>query len=406
MLLRALLGSFIVAGIGFSLVGCGGSGGGDSDPTTTPVNFSIAWAERSRAIQGPSSAQSATITMNDAGAHGEDFATTVNRNAAPAGYTQNYTSATSARAGNHTLTIRFYDAAGGQGNVVAEGTASVTITATGGGIGDIAVGKKITTVTVPAGQIAPRQVDTQLTFTARDAGNALVPVSPGSAMWTQVDGGDVMSLTQDGIAEGITQLAEGGVSHVRVTVDGVQSTSTAVMVPGVAQFQDGTFEASDVAHMTFKMNGDVNGSAWSGDANWGVGNATTIWGLAGHDSQKHAFIQADDTGEVHVQGKIRQTVNNLIVGKTYKVSFWVARRNGIWAGNEIGNVGALMTVLANGTQITEPTGPTNTGGWRQVFTQPFVATQSTYEFTFTTLHQQFPENGANLIDDIKLEVQD
>jgi hypothetical protein len=69
---------------------------------------------------------------------------------------------------------------------------------------------------------------TQLTFTAREAGGAAVAVSPGSATWTLVDGGQFVSLTEDGI---ITATAV-GVAHVRATVDGVMSAVSTVEVFG------------------------------------------------------------------------------------------------------------------------------------------------------------------------------
>src|SRR5439155_4286507 len=64
--------------------GCGGGGGGTS---TGPVNVSIHWGPRSRALNAPSSALSAKITLYGAALDGGDVTFVVNRDPNPAEYT-------------------------------------------------------------------------------------------------------------------------------------------------------------------------------------------------------------------------------------------------------------------------------------------------------------------------------
>ncbi|RYG39487.1 hypothetical protein EON81_00610 [bacterium] len=59
----------------------------------------------------------------------------------------------------------------------------------------------------------------QLLFAAKDAEGDTIALSPGSGIWSLVDGGDNLTLTADGIATG----KQSGYANVRVTVDGVVS---------------------------------------------------------------------------------------------------------------------------------------------------------------------------------------
>ncbi|MGV3618881.1 MAG: hypothetical protein ACO1SV_26445 [Fimbriimonas sp.] len=396
MSLRIGAASLVLLGVGLLTFGCGGSGGDSSPSATTPVQFRIAWGARTRAIQAPASALSATVTLNGANPHGGDFTHSVNRTDAMDAYTQTYTSAAPAEVGTHTMTIRFYSGAGGTGDVVATGQATVTIAADGTGIGDVAVGNQVATVTVDAGQVVEFDQTRQLTFTARTAQNAVLAVSPGSATWTVVDGQGSLGLTPDGVATGTAP----GPAHVRVTVDGVASESTLVTVANPPDFADASFEAMPLEVFQWRMNAEVVGSGWTGDANWGLARALTPWGTFPGEGANYAFIQASNVGDVAVQGSLKQTITNLKVGQNYRVSMLIARRNG-----ETGpKVGANVTLFANGVQILDPTGPTNTGSFRKVFSKTFVATQTTYEFKIQSLLPEVtPDDTATLVDDVHLE---
>lgn len=378
------------------MIGCGGSGSGLST-TTTPVHLSIAWAERSRAIQGPSSALSATVTLFHASSAGTDVVFTVDRNTDPASYTQTYTSATAARTGTVPFTIRFYDQAGGAGHVVAEGQENVTITADGGGIGNVTTVNTITQVSVTAGQTIPFGWTQQLSFTARDSSNAIVAVSPGSGMWAKADDTVAVTVTPDGMGTG----AGVGASNLKVTVDGITSAAAAVTVSAPPQFVDGGFEMPALTNSTYVQNGDVVGSPWAGTSDWGIGSAHTIWGTFAHDTPQYAFLHMNNVGETPIQGSIHQTVTGLVVGQHYTVSLWMACRNDPTVGP---TTGAMLAIYANGELISDEVGTSTTGSFRQMTSHTFTATQTTYDFAIKTVVPQFPEDQATLVDDVKLNL--
>src|SRR5258707_1092811 len=102
---RILAFSFAMGALlGSVLCGCGGSG--SSSPRTTPVKVDIHWAARSRALNGPSSALSATMVLKQAAAVGGDLTFTVNRNIDPAAYTGSYISSTTAKVGTWDMTAQ------------------------------------------------------------------------------------------------------------------------------------------------------------------------------------------------------------------------------------------------------------------------------------------------------------
>jgi len=378
------------------MVGCGGSSSGLST-TTTPVHMSISWAERSRAIQGPSSALSATVTLFHASSAGTDVVFTVDRNTTPAAYTQTYTSATAARTGTVPFTIRFYDQAGGAGHVVAMGQENVTITADGGGIGNVTTANSITQVSVTAGQTIPFGWTQQLTFTARDKNNAIVAVSPGSATWAKVDDSMAVILTVDGMGTG-----DGvGTSNLKVTVDGITSAAGAVAVSAPPQFADGGFELPALAISSYVAGNEVVGSPWAGASDWGIGSAHTIWGTFAHDTPQYVYLHMNNQGETPVQGSIHQSVSGLVVGQHYTVSLWMACRNDPTKGP---STGALLEIYANGELISDQVGTTSTGSFRKMTSHTFTATQTTYDFKIATVVPQFPEDQATLVDDVKLNL--
>jgi len=212
------LACFGFAACALALAGCGGSSGG-VNPSNSAVKFTIDWGARSRDIAAPSSALSATVALTGANLTGGDLVAEVDRHSDPGAYVETYTSQQVAKPGTYPLSVTFYSGAGATGTVVAIGTATVTIKSDGTGIGTVTVINKITSVTVNPGQIVLTPQTVTLGFTAKDANNNLVAVSPGSAMWTQIDGASSLSLATDGKAIGLQR----GLSNVRVTVDGVQS---------------------------------------------------------------------------------------------------------------------------------------------------------------------------------------
>ena len=140
-MLTCVIGCILSLCIVSVLWGCGGGGGSNSNNSnsvrTVPVSLHINWAERSRVVNGPASALSAVITLKDAAADGSDLTFTVNRDAAPATYTKNYPFPASAVTGQWELTVMFYAKADGADPVVGIATATKTVSAPGGSLGDV-----------------------------------------------------------------------------------------------------------------------------------------------------------------------------------------------------------------------------------------------------------------------------
>lgn len=211
--------SFGLAALMFA--GCGGGGGG-SNPPTHSADVQIQWGARSRAVAGPASALSASITVADAGSHREDLTLVVDRAENPAAYTQTYSLGQAIR-GPHALTVRFYSGANGSGDVVATATGTLA----DDGTTNVTTTRAVDRVMVVPGQHLTAGTSGTLAFNALDDEGAIVAVSPGSAFWTLVDGhGGVLELNQDGTA---TANVRGG-AQVQVTVDGVESQVIDVQV--------------------------------------------------------------------------------------------------------------------------------------------------------------------------------
>jgi probable HAF family extracellular repeat protein len=206
--------------------GCGGGGGGGTAGVgTTTVKMDIAWAARSRAINAPSSALSASLVLTGAGPTGGDFTFTVNRDSSLAAHTGSYTSSNSAKAGTWPLTIRFYAQANGAGAVVGIAQSNVTINADGSGIGTISTTNTIASVEIPSGQGVGVGETKDLAFTARDGNGAIVAVTPGSTSFTVISGADKVQVI-NGQVKG---LAEDGAT-LTASLDGKVSGPSPVTV--------------------------------------------------------------------------------------------------------------------------------------------------------------------------------
>lgn len=215
-----------------ALAGCGGSGG--SNPTQS-AELQIRWAERWRVVNGPSSALSASITVEDAGKDGNDLSRIVDRRDNPDPYTEAYVLG-EAKEGPHALTVRFYAGANATGDLVAtamgvlndDGTTTVTTSQT------------IQTVTVAPDQVFFAGEMKDLIYTARDAEGALVAVSPGSARLDEVSGFDLFSF----YGEAVSGIAR-GFAEVRATIDGVASEPTTIKINADPNGQTTTIRFDD-----------------------------------------------------------------------------------------------------------------------------------------------------------------
>ncbi|RYG44867.1 hypothetical protein EON79_13970 [bacterium] len=217
---RTLSSATMLSGLLF-LAGCGGGDGGSVTPVTpqTNVTFGLTWGARSRAIAGPSSALSVRVVLSGALQNGGDLVLPINRQADPAGYTQQVTAPQSSKVGTFPMSVAFYSGADGTGDIVASAETSVTILNDGTGIGNVTTENRVQTVQVVSPGAFVGTETRQLQFLAKDDNDAIIALSPGSATWTLVEGSDHLSLTADGIATGKTS----GYATVRVSVDGATS---------------------------------------------------------------------------------------------------------------------------------------------------------------------------------------
>jgi hypothetical protein len=217
-----LCGSFVLV----TLVACGGGGGGGGGGVqTTPIQVTLHWDARSRAVTAPSSALSVVVTIANAAVGGTDFTFTINRNAAPAAYDQTYTSTGSARVGTWSVTARFYAQPDGGGDVVGIAQANVQIQSNGTGIGTILTTGTVISVTVGPGQSVLVGQTKDLLFTARDLSNNIVAVTPGSAFFTVTAGANQLQI-QNGQAVGVLP----GTATVTASVDNHVSAAQTVQV--------------------------------------------------------------------------------------------------------------------------------------------------------------------------------
>jgi hypothetical protein len=225
-----------------ALAGCGGGGGGSSTPppggggpplpVTTIVKVDVLWPVRSRAVNAPSSALSAVVTLKGAGSGGSDFTFSFDRDSSTTQHTSQHVSATEAVTGTWPMTIDFHAGRGGAGDLVATASPTVQLASDGtlknpdgSTLGSINPSITVASVDITPGQSVLAGTTADLTFTARDAGGGVVAVSPGSAIFQTQSGSSVLGFV-NGQAQG---LAPGSAS-VTATVDGKTSPVVTVTV--------------------------------------------------------------------------------------------------------------------------------------------------------------------------------
>lgn len=207
-----------------AFIGCGGGGGG---PVGTRLKLQILWGPRSRALDAPSSALSAVVSLPGASAQGGDFSWVIDRDPnRPEAYTGTYESAEEVLEGAWDFTATFRADPGGGGAVVGVAQDEVTVNPDGTGVGTITTANAVASVAVAQGQGVKLGTPQELVFSAFDQQDNLVAVTPGSALWEVVSGGDKLEFTADGLANGLTA----GTAGVTATVDKVTSDPIDVQV--------------------------------------------------------------------------------------------------------------------------------------------------------------------------------
>jgi len=230
----------VASSLAFGLAGCGGGGDDNNvfpNPSPSPLasptsranpRIDIDWAARSRNVGAPSSALSAVVKLTGLnpgvagiGAGGDLTLPTVNRNDAPAAYTQNVVSTLQSLLGSTTVTVTFYSDRDGRGDVVGVASKVAFISADGTGIGNVTTANAVRAVAVGEKQKIGIGETKGLTFSAFDASNRLIAVKPGAEFLTVVAGGKLIRANTDGTATGLKI----GAPIIRATVDGVRSQS-------------------------------------------------------------------------------------------------------------------------------------------------------------------------------------
>jgi hypothetical protein len=158
-------------------------------------------------------------------------------------------------------------------------------------------------------------------------------------------------------------------------------------------FVNGGFELPTLATNDWKANQDVVGSSWTGVQTWGIGNGSGSWGQSGRNSPQYAFVQSP--------GNLQQTVSGFRVGKRYRVTLWIARRN----GHVGGNTGVPVKIFANNEEVMPYTSPPGDGSWTQVFSDSFQADSSAIAFRFQ-VQTEVSQDQSTLFDDILIEAVD
>lgn len=218
------------------LIGCGGGGSGSDSGETFTVP--LGWGPRSRAVEGPSSALSARITLVNGSFSGTDLVYVVNRHADLASYTESYPSPEPTFPGGYAMNVDFFSGANATGSIVA--TASIDVAINKGGelkridgdpLGTIVADGKVASVLIPSGQNITVGETKDVIFTALDGSANILALTPGSAFLTITAGGDKLQIFS-GVA--CTGVAVGNAT-LRATVDGIQSpTQTVEVVPIIA----------------------------------------------------------------------------------------------------------------------------------------------------------------------------
>jgi hypothetical protein len=219
-----------VAALALLLSGCGGGGGGSSSDVRT-FSVPIVWAARSRALQSPASASSATVTLEGAGKNGNDVAAFAERGDGASARTTNAVSTSGVRPGTYPMTVEFTTGSGGSGDVVATASAIVRVgnngvlqNADGTPLSGVTNVSTVATVEIAPGQVIPLTETRPLTVSVRDAQGGLIAV-PAGAVHLAITTGTAAEVV-NGQLRGVST----GMVSVTATVDGVASPSTLVQV--------------------------------------------------------------------------------------------------------------------------------------------------------------------------------
>ena len=223
---KLLLGS-----AGLALAGCGGTESSIDPKNIRRVSptLTIHWAARRRAIEAPSTANFAQITVRSV-AFPEDVASLSLRRESFTPFNdeelaQSVTLSASVPVGQVVLTIEFYDESGPVGSerktaFVARAQAQVELKAPAGILPDIAVTGRVASVAMVPGQVVPLGGRKELDFVVTDTEGRLLALSARTAFFEVVEGADkLLKLTVD-----FAEVAEDGVLlPLRQIISGIRT---------------------------------------------------------------------------------------------------------------------------------------------------------------------------------------
>lgn len=308
-----------------TLIGCGGSSGSSTADHPFPT-LGISWGARNRAIEGLSSALSATITLEPK--TGTPLTWTVNRPDGNDQILQEVTAPNRMAPQVVAVIANFFSEANGGGDLVGQAAMFAEIQPNGFMNVSIVTQSRIVRTEVMPGQKLQSGESRTLLFSAFSQEGNLVAVTPNSAFWAVVGGDPVLSF------DGKTATASGmGVALVGVTVDRVTSPSEAVSVEPVPAIEilpvipgspansamfandmtdDGNFIVGACNGLPFRWSlangteslGTVPGFSGNGEAYGVSADGKTVCGILLEDSalteggDTHAFVWTEAGGMV------------------------------------------------------------------------------------------------------------
>lgn len=157
------------------------------------------------------------------------------------------------------------------------------------------------------------------------------------------------------------------------------------------QVTNAGFETPAMAAGEWHQFTHLSGTTWAGEESSGIANGSGSWGSTAHSGSQYGYIQNT--------AFIEQTISGFTVGRSYRINFWMARRNGNVGGN---SPNPMEVVLDSSQTIFGPTAPPDDTEWHAFTTSTFVANKSSYKVTFQGVNTNGDE--SSLIDDVQIEL--
>lgn len=221
------------------LAGCNAATG--KQPTQSALSralrIAFAWPplnSTGRAVQAPSTALSATLTIRDARVDSGDFIFTVSRNQDTGAHTENYTSPPGVKSGTFPISIGFYSAPNGingTGSLVGVIASTITIAEDGSTTGpavDASAASTITGIEISTLNSVGVGLQDRLSAVGKTDG-ADIPLGAG-VLWQVVSGADKLQIDTEGRITGLTEGQATVRASVAVGINAVASAERTISV--------------------------------------------------------------------------------------------------------------------------------------------------------------------------------